>query len=167
MLGCVAHWAHGASGSIHVDDSHYPVIITTWVGTPSPELAAAYAAFIQGPMSRAESEGTRLVGIHDTLHAEPPTPDMREAFTELGRTLGPRSKAMGMLTIIVLDRVVIRTAITAAVFLTNGRERTRVAPSMARGIDLALQTVESTGASRPAGLHPDAYRRPHLTAAAV
>jgi hypothetical protein len=163
----VATWIHGEETSLAVDDTYFPVVFATWKGSADPTVVEAAADFLDAQLGRAAAEGVRLVCIHDALGAKRPRADMRETWEGLTQRLSGRAEEIGTLSIVIVDNTLVRSVMTAVVFFANARKRTRVTDTRAKAIDMALQRLDAQGDVRPKGLHPDSYRPPNFTAAAV
>jgi hypothetical protein len=156
----VVEWTHSDGCAIGLDDSFFPVLLLTWEGPADPTTAAAMESFIERQLQRAATEGVRPIAIHNALAAAKPAPGMRDVFVAIGRRLRDKSAEARMKSIMVLDSVVIRTMMSAALFVVGSSARTRVSSSIPRAIDFAMQLLDAEGIPRPKGLHPDRYRPP-------
>ena len=125
-----------------VDTSHLPLVITTWFGAPSLELARTYTAWFAEFVEHNRSAGRRFVVLDDAMRAERPAPAVRGCLSKI--RCPPE---------VVVDRIVvtqarsIRGAITALSWITGNPIKTD--ETIEGGVRGCLALLDSAKVERP------------------
>lgn len=93
-------------GAIVVSDAHFPLLISTWFGTPDKEIIEFYFEWQAIRLAHARDSNTRVVTIIDALDAARPAASMRKTIAEHSEKI-----LEGFAPIIVHSRVVVESAL--------------------------------------------------------
>jgi hypothetical protein len=157
-------WIEGeADDTIVVDDTHFPVIIATWMGSPTPSAVRGYFAWLDDMLARAKRERTILVNVTDSTLAGMPSADVRRLVADLTKAWG-RQGADGLVSAhVVVDNALIRGVLRALAWL-HGDMRTIQHATCEQALEASIDTLRASGLVPPASLVPSAWRRPSRVA---
>jgi hypothetical protein len=155
-------WLEGSAGDgVMVDDTYFPVVVSTWFGAATEPAVRAYFAWLHRVLGRAQAGRVpALVNITDAGPAGNPSPDVRRLIAEL--TVGWEKAGADQLHVtsyVVVESAVIRGVLTALGWLHGDMKAENLA-SCSQAIERALADLAAAGVSPPVGLDPARWRRP-------
>lgn len=125
-----------------VDISHMPVLITTWFGAPSVELATHYTSWFGDYVRHCHAMGKRFVILDDATRAGRPAPPVRGVLS--------KSECLPQ---VVIDRVVvsqeraIRGAVTALSWISG--KQIKAEDTVEAGVRRCLELLDQAKLARP------------------
>jgi hypothetical protein len=162
-----ARWIKGdADDVIVVDDTYFPVLITTWFGAPSEGAVRDYFGWLHAMLGRALRDDSPLVNVTDSTAAGVPDATVRRVIAELTKKwesagAGPPRVS----SCVVVDSAVIRGVLQVLAWL-HGDLQTSQVSTCEKALDEALDILRRAGRKPPLGLVPKAWRRPPKSAPA-
>jgi|GEM_PF-1182544 len=122
-----------------VDDSHPPLLITTWIGTPNEQNMANVFQHIRNRLDVARTHGEQWVQVVDATQAASPTASTRQvAADELNRMEAYKDVWLGPWHLVVSSRVA-AAVVTAINWLTRKQNQYQVFYSTVDALDAASQ----------------------------
>lgn len=142
----------GAS-AVFLDERFTPVLLLTWIGSPSEALIERIQAWVEGCIERARARGHMLVVISDGTRGNAPSAKVRR------KLVGVRLDAAVVIKIIAVispTNPMTRGALQAMAWLL-GEERKRViVSSYAHALELAEVELAAAGLELPANIPSEA-----------
>jgi hypothetical protein len=134
---------------VYLDDSHFPVLISTWVGTTSLETASAYVEWVVVRIERAQEEGVRVYSICDSSLAGRPDATVRKYFAE--QISGERGEQLmrEQTSIVVHSSPFMRGALTAIGWAAPSMKHVKVTGTIDNAFRVAQDLISESGGSRP------------------
>lgn len=99
--------------SIHYDDSRSPLIIFTWRGTISDADVESFTEKMIATLARQQ----RFAVLVDTRDSDRPTPKQRQRLAKWANDHASASKQFNVGVSFVIDKAIIRGALTAILWL--------------------------------------------------
>jgi hypothetical protein len=147
-------WHDEGNAALVLDLRHYPICISTWMGTPGLDIATAYVEWTEALHRQAEWQEDRIVLVADgTRGGRPPGP-VRHRLAE------SRTPPCVLDYFVVVSNPAVRGAVTAISWLAGDRLRMRVVPELSAGLRGALVVLDRNAIPRPSSLEPDRYEPP-------
>jgi hypothetical protein len=154
-------WARGSEGdSIANDDTFFPILISTWFGSPTETLVRSYYRWLHEQLDRSKRERLPLIIVTDSGPAGVPSAEVRRLIADL--TLewdkaGATEARVG--SYVVIENALMRGVITTLNWLHGNLQSENVA-TCERALTLALNDLSRRRVPAPTGLVPAKYRRP-------
>jgi hypothetical protein len=161
-LGAVgARWIEGEKDDvIVVDDSHFPVIVSTWIDAPTEQAVRGYFAWLDEMLARAVRDDTPIVNVSDAGQAELPTAEVRRLVADLTGEWERRGADSGRVTsLVVIESAVMRGVLNALAWM-HGNFKTRQFSTCEEALAAALHVLERARCPAPPLLVPSQWRRP-------
>ncbi len=150
-------------GSVVLDDRHFPVIITKWIGTLTEDQMRAYFEHTAQLLGRAKMEGLKVLQVSDATETERPPATVRKAISELNDV---QTEHFGDVVLkpnyVAMDNVLLRGTVTAINWISRNALDVEAHRDMPSTLEAALARLDSEGQARPPGLDPKTYRSPEL-----
>jgi hypothetical protein len=144
----------GTSGDrIAVQDQAFPIVCSTWVGSPSARVVEEYFLWLDGMLARAQREGSALVNITDGGLAGVPDADVRRLIAEKTKELDEGRAREGFRSITVIESPLIRGVMNALAWL-HGDMKNDIVSSRREALEHAIAWLRTTGTTAP----PDVLR---------
>lgn len=146
--------------AMYLSARYFPVLIATWFGDPSVEIARRYVDWLEQMTIRAKEEGTKVVVLGDTTTVSRPSPEVRRAIAlALAGFLDRNGDGfVGGATII--DKPLMRAVITTVMALTRNRPNFKPVKSLEAAFERIQELLQDAGIPWPEGLDPQTYQRP-------
>lgn len=125
-----------------IDTSHLPLLITTWFGSPTLALVAAYTEWLERFVERSRAAERKFVILDDAIRAGRPAPPVRGL---LAKIQCPSDVVVDR--VVVVDTAAIRGAITALSWITGNPIKTTTA--IDQGVRDCLARLDASGVARP------------------
>jgi hypothetical protein len=147
--------------AIHLSARHFPVLIVTWFGPPSPPSVERYAAWLERMGERAAAEGTKLAVIGDTTGMEGrPGPEVRRAMAAAIERLQTRHPGRVLGVTSIISQPMMRAVITMVLAITRQKIDLKPVKNVQQAIDRTFLLLDAAKIPRPAGLDGASYTRP-------
>jgi len=154
-------WIEGnAEDVIVVDDTHFPVVVSTWIGAPTERAVRGYFAWLHELLPRAIREGTPLVNVTDSGLAGLPSGDVRRLIADLTvewERSGADKQAVS--SFVVVESAVMRGALRALAWLHGDMKTTQFA-TCEEALEAAIQVLARARRPAPPLLVPSRWHRP-------
>lgn len=152
----------GSDGdAIVVDDTYFPVFVSTWFGRASEPSVRAYYEHLGRAIERALAERTLLVNVVDSGPAEVPSADVRRLISELTSEWEKRGATpTNVRALVVIESAAIRGVLNVLGWLHPGGMRSENVASLAVATERALSALAAAGHPAPRGLGPSTLSRP-------
>lgn len=155
-------WLRGSGGeAIANDDTSFPILISTWFGTPTEALVRDYYRWLHEQLARAKREQQPLVIVTDSGPAGVPSADVRRLIAELTQVwdkAGAKEVRVG--SYVIIENALMRGVINTLNWL-HGDLQNESVPTAERALTLALNDLSKhRGAHIPSSLVPSRYQRP-------
>lgn len=149
-----------ADGALHVDETHFPVVMLKWFGAPSRAAVEAYRAAVARAVERARGESTRIFIIGDPSEAERPGPEARRELSQLATHIADEhgDRLLGGATII--PNALMRAAFIMVMSMSRRSLGFRPVKGLDRAVALAFEALDAAGIERPPTLVELARGRP-------
>jgi len=147
--------------ALHLSAQHFPVLIATWFGVPTPPVVDHLAAWLERMCARAEAEDTRVTFLGDTSGMEQqPGPEVRRAIAVgIERVLARYpGRFIGVTTIV--GPPMMRAVIIMVLALTRSKLNWKPVKDMPQALARSFALLDEAGIPRPRGLDATTYRRP-------
>jgi hypothetical protein len=159
-----ARWIEGNKDDVVVvDDTHFPVIVATWVGAPTERAVRGYYAWLDGMLARALRDQCPIVNITDSGQAGIPSAEVRRLIADLTKAWelagGDRVKITAF---VVVESAVIRGVLNALGWL-HGNLKTTQFDTCEHALEAAIEVLRRAGKPAPPLLVPARWRRPGRT----
>lgn len=148
------------TASVVLDSRAWPVVITTWFGTPTEGLVDRYFDQHATILERGRKNSERIVLISDTFATERPTATARKRIADRTSAHADVAQSITLQSFIVIESALIRGAVTALSWVMPSMEENEVVGSIETAIDRALAALDAAGIARPTGLRARTYHRP-------
>jgi hypothetical protein len=140
-----------------IDARFPPVIIRSYIGTTTEKMVRESGAWIGKYLSSLRSSA-KIVLITDTRAVLTTDPKMRKIAAEEAKKLEPLMRAHEVESIVIINSVMLRCAITAISWLTSLNLSPAKDPEDA--FRLASESLARVGQTLPLGLMSTTYRIP-------
>jgi hypothetical protein len=137
-----------------VDLRFMPIVISTWFGTPTIELATSFAEWFSPFMAEQAQLGTRLVFVSDASLAGRPGGDVRKRFAALD------SPDFVLDSLVVVTNPAVRGAATAIRWAAGERMKMNFAADLPSALIRALGLLARHAIEIPRALRADRYELP-------
>jgi hypothetical protein len=155
-----ARWIHGeADDVIVVDDTHFPLVVATWIGAPTPPAVRDYFAWLNAILERAQREGTSFVNVGDGRLAGVPSAAVRALIADLSKEWYARHAGKQLKAVVVVDNPLIRGVLRALAWLAGDLDTEQIA-TCEEALTFAVRLLERSGVKPPRGLVPSAWQPP-------
>jgi hypothetical protein len=134
---------------IAVQEQGFPIVCSTWVGSPSVRAVEEYFRWLDGMLARVQREGGALVNITDGGLAGVPDADVRRLIAEKSKELGEARAGKGFCSISVIESPLIRGVMNALAWL-HGDMKNEIVSSRREAIERAIAWLRTTGTTAPA-----------------
>jgi hypothetical protein len=148
------------TSSVVLDSRAWPVVITTWFGTPTEVLVDRYFDQHATVLERARKNSDRIVLISDTFATERPTATARKRIADRTSAHAKVAQSITLASFIVIENALIRGAVTALSWIIPSMDENELVDSIETAIDRGLAALDAAGIARPAGLRGRTYHRP-------
>lgn len=154
-------WGRGSEGdSIANDDTFFPILISTWFGSPTETLVRSYYRWLHEQLARSKRESLPLIIVTDSGPAGVPSAEVRRLIADLTiewDKAGAKEVRAG--SYVVIENALMRGVITTLNWLHGDLQNENVA-TCERALALALNNLSGRRVPAPPGLVPAKYRRP-------
>jgi hypothetical protein len=146
-------------GSIVCDETHWPVVIITWIGRADADSVRKFFAWNRSVLPRADKAGGYVM-ITDASAAARPDADVRRLVAELNDELPPEARDLSIGNYVVITNPLIRGAMTAMQWVSRSEWQAIQVSSMHEAIRRSFIELDKAGKLRPRSLDPDRYVPP-------
>jgi hypothetical protein len=146
--------------TIVVDEGHWPVVFSTWIGEPNDLVVKRYFEKHRTLLARAREAKSGFVIVNDTKHTGRPSGKVRRLIADETNGLPADATALTLGTVIVVESAIIRAIVTALTWILPSMKDSVVAGDLGAGIQRALLMLDERRIARPPDLSPTKYRRP-------
>ncbi len=155
-------WLDGSEGdAIALDDTFFPILVTTWVGPASVSSVDTYFVWLDAMLKRAMQEKTPLVNITDAGLAKNPNAEVRRIIAERTKAWGASGADTHPVTsYVVIESAIIRGTLTVIGWLHGNMKSVNVA-TCAEALERGIQDLRAAGKPAPTGLIPARWKRPN------
>jgi hypothetical protein len=148
-----------ADDVIVVDDTYFPIIVSTWFGAPTERAVRSYFAWLDEVLGRATRGKVPLVNVTDSGNAGVPTAAVRRLIADLTKQWEASGATAARVTsFVVVDNAIIRGVLRALAWLHGDLKSPQYA-TCAAALTAALEVLARAECKAPAGLVPSAWRR--------
>jgi len=154
-------WIEGDGEDVIVaDDTHFPVVVTTWMGAPTERAVRGYFVWLHELLARALREGTPLINVTDSGLAGLPSGDVRRLIAELtAKFEAAGADPHAVSAFVVVESAVMRGVLRALAWLHGGMKATQVATCQ-EALEAGLAVLAKARRPAPPTLVPSRWRRP-------
>lgn len=134
----------GAS-EVRLDHTAFPVVIHTWVGSPTAKLVDAY-------FDRVTDLGKRdrkYFVITDASVAQRPDASVRRAITQHSERLRDQRERLDMGSVVIVTNAMVRGALTAMQWLDPGMAEVTYVADLDTALARARETLRRNGVPLP------------------
>ncbi|MEM7152647.1 MAG: hypothetical protein AAF799_07385 [Myxococcota bacterium] len=149
------------SSVIYCDDSHFPVVISTWIGAATLDNSQEYLTWMDAQLQRATREEVRLISISDSADAKRPPPEVRRLFVDW---INNNEESTGD-SFVVITNALVRGALTAIGWLAPSAQKVNTVKDLPTALSKARGLLAERGLTVPGGLTSERYVRPGQDAA--
>lgn len=142
--------------SVTIDTTRFPLLISDWVGAPSPGLVEQYYTAYVSLLNELAADGRRCVMLTTTEKAARPSADARERIAKLTDEHAALIQSIVVANAVVLTNPLIRGAMTAISWM-NPTVRVPYLSSLEAGYAWATEELDRHGVT---ALFPGASSRP-------
>lgn len=152
---------HGSEGdAIVVDETYFPVVISTWYGAASPQAVRAYYEWLGRMLANAMASQRLLVNVVDSAHAGVPSAEVRRLISELTLEWEQRgADASTVRAFVVIESAAIRGVLNVLAWLHGGMKSVNVA-SLDAAVEGSLAALSAVGQPAPPGFVVGRVTRP-------
>lgn len=144
------------SSVIYCDDSHFPVVISTWIGSATLDNSQSYLTWMDAQLQRATREQVQLITISDSTDAKRPPPEVRRLFVDWIN----QHEDTGGDSLVVITNALVRGALTAIGWLAPSAQKVNTVKDMDVALAKARGLLAERGLKVPGTLFPERYVRP-------
>jgi hypothetical protein len=137
-----------------IDTRFMPIVISTWMGTPTIGLANNFCEWLAGFHAEQAKLGTRLVFVSDAALAGRPGGEVRQRFASA------QTSDFVLDSFVVVTNPAVRGAATAIRWIAGERMKMNFAADLTSALIRALGLLARHGIEIPRALRADGYELP-------
>lgn len=137
-----------------IDARFMPIVISTWMGTPTLGLANTYCEWLSGFYAEYAKLGTRLIMVSDAALANRPGGEVRTRFA------AAETPEFVLDSLVVVTNPAVRGAATAIRWIAGERMKMNFASDLTSALIRALGLLARHNIEIPRGLRADRYELP-------
>ena len=148
------------TGTVYLDHSHYPILISTWIGDPTVAICRTFSAWHVGFLQNACRSGQRIIAIADSTRTGQASSAVRHYFAEWTSSQTDELREANLMTLVVVPNPVVRGVLAAIGWVSSAARDITPVPTREMAIERALRLLDLHGIARPVTLSVSTYRPP-------
>lgn len=153
---------HGSNGdSIVVQDQWFPIVCSTWRGSPSTQVIERYYDWLDAVVQRAKREATAVVNITDAGLSGVPDASVRRMIAERTKDFDFARATKGFRAVTIVENAVIRGVMNALAWMHGDMEmKSYTVASRKDAIEQAQAWLRGVGVVSPVDAMQGLLERP-------
>lgn len=142
-------WKNFGTGAVVIDDRYSPILVTTFFGDISLEVATWHGETHQAMVATQARRAAKAISITDSSHTKAPPAEVRKYWGDLTKNFPAEIKQTTLAAIVVIKSPIIRGVMTALSWLNPELRAVEVHDTVELAISAARERLRSAGQSVP------------------